>query len=129
MSPNLTLASNLALSTQFECGLVGGFVLKMWGFSEVEIWKVGCLVINSASSWLAQSTQNSFLLKNQPKIPTSIEIRNVMTSSKNNPTSKDPHKSHKLWRLDDRSILIKYMLWRHKKECTASISCLSDFLF
>ena len=37
-------------------GLVGEFVLEMWVFSEVEIWKVGSFVLNSASSWLVQFT-------------------------------------------------------------------------
>ena len=57
------------------------FLLECRDFSEVGIWKVGCLFINSASSWLVQSYQNFFYLKDQPKILTSIENRTVVTSS------------------------------------------------
>ena len=70
-------------------GLVGGYFLEMWVFSKVEIWKVGCLVINSASSWLVQSTQIFFCWKI-------------------NPRSWLPLKTGLWWRHLDRK-------WRHQK--------------
>jgi len=48
-----------------EILLLGFFGLL--GFSEVEILEVGCIVINSASSWFVQSNQKLYSLKNQQK--------------------------------------------------------------